>query len=88
MKNKVLALIAVLVLGIGLVACGVSPVSTEASGTKKENTLERVGDYGNFEEWRDKETGVQYFLYTECYSSSYGCAITPRYNADGTLYVD
>lgn len=32
----------------------------------------------------DNETGVQYI---KCYSSS-GLSIIPRYNSDGTLYID
>lgn len=32
----------------------------------------------------DEATGVNYIRY----SNGYGCAITPRYNSDGSLYVE
>ena len=39
-------------------------------------------------EWRDKETGVHYFIYSEKLMNAGFGGIIPRYNADGSLYVD
>lgn len=50
--------------------------------------IEYASDNTDIEEWRDTETGVHYFIYSESVYKG-GCGgICPRYNADGTLYVD
>lgn len=36
--------------------------------------------------WTDEETGVQYVIYNENHGTSAMGGITPRLNADGTLY--
>lgn len=36
----------------------------------------------------DDKTGVQYIIYSEFGYRSGAGGITPRYNADGTLYID
>lgn len=44
-------------------------------------------DNNHIEIWTDEETGVQYIIYSESGGySGYG-GITPRLNADGTLYM-
>ena len=44
----------------------------------------KVGTDGYFEVFKDKETGVHYVKY----GTNYGAGLCPRYNADGSLYVD
>lgn len=88
MKKKITVIMAMLVLVIGIISCTGVPTTTVASSNQK-NPLERVGYYLDFYEYRDTETGVHYFVYKEGnYSVGFGCAMIPRYNADGTLYVD
>ena len=41
----------------------------------------------NIRIWIDEETGVQYVIYCESWGYSGGAGITPRLNADGTLYI-
>ena len=38
--------------------------------------------------WTDEETGVQYVIYNHGAGSKGMGGITPRLNADGTLYID
>ena len=43
----------------------------------------------NITEYRDKETGVHYLIFAESNGSGGGYGgLCPRYNADGSLYVD
>jgi len=76
MRKTILAIITGIAIGL-LVGCG--------AGTKAEHESE-------FTAWEetddvyvvmDKATGVQYVLV----GTARGCAITPRLNADGTLYT-
>lgn len=56
-------------------------ISTE--DTQASYPLEKIGSVipnSLTYEYRDTQTGVHYF--------AYGNHITPRYNADGSLYVD
>lgn len=50
--------------------------------------LERISYSNHVTEYRDTETGVHYLIY-KYNAVCWGCGgICPRYNADGTLYVD
>lgn len=86
MKKKILLIIAtvLMVLAIG---CG---STEEAHGSVSASTfgLEFISNSNNVYEYRDAETGVHYLVFrdTVCYGGMGG--ICPRYNADGTLYVD
>lgn len=80
-KNLKVSLIGiVLLVMILLCACG-----TKAEGkTEERRYMEFVGKCDNAGYtviWRDGETGVHYIKTSHGY-------ICPRYNADGTLYVD
>ena len=89
-KDWKVSLIGLLLLVLILVcACG---SKTEAK-VEEKSILERVECIkieNNYvvDEFRDQETGVHYFIYSR--ESGYGGmgGMCPRYNADGTLYVD
>lgn len=38
--------------------------------------------------WTDEETGVQYIIYHFTAPNKAGAGITPRLNADGSLYIE
>lgn len=88
MKKKTIAIIVTLLFIVSVIACGSAPARVAGSNNSSNKKMELVSYYGDFEEYRDTETGVHYFVYTESTGYGKGCAITPRYNADGTLYVD
>lgn len=75
--NKVFILIlTVVIMAICLVGC------EESNGTdlKQEDT-------NSIYIWIDEKTGVHYVIYHESLGYSGGAGITPRLNADGTLYI-
>ena len=89
-KIKTIIIICVALLTGIFIGCGT--VSTYASQEKplkiyKENRNNQI------ETWKvvDEETGVNYIVvaprYAEKGARFDGIAITPRYNADGSLYV-
>ena len=57
------------------------------STQNNEFKMELVAFDGDFDVYQDRETGVQYIVYRE-WKNAYAtfCAMTPRYNADGSLY--
>lgn len=73
--KKIMAICMILVLLVCLVSCTIDDTNIETSSNS------------NVEFWTDEETGVQYIIYDR--KSGYGGmgGITPRYNADGTLYT-
>ena len=73
--KKIMAICMILVLLVCLVSCTIEDTNIEASSNS------------NVEFWTDEETGVQYIIYDR--KAGYGGmgGITPRYNADGTLYT-
>ena len=90
MKKKYYVLIVIFVL-ILVIGCGSSTKVQASTKLPNENFMIKISyrdEDGNIEEWKDAETGVHYFIYDR--KSGYGGmgGICPRYNADGTLYVD
>lgn len=92
MKKKIrtfLAVILLVVFGFVLGACGSTAIAEQTHPLKiwKENRN------GQMETWKvvDENTGVNYIVvaprYTETGNSFDGISITPRLNADGTLYT-
>lgn len=80
--------IAVMILAImvSFVGCGVSiEYKTEEQSTSSNETLKEV--FGNTTTcvytFVDEETGVNYIIYSGYYKGG----ITPRLNADGSLYI-
>lgn len=75
--KKILAFLMVSILLLCLTSCDF--LETETNDIQQ--TLRQ-----DIEIWTDEETGVQYIIYR---SGGYGGVggITPRYNADGTLYT-
>lgn len=69
------------VLMIVLVLCLVGCSDNNSEVTRKT-------DNKAISVWTDTETGVQYIIY--CYAGGYSGmgGITPRLNADGTLYIE
>lgn len=77
MKRNV-SIFLVLVLILCLVACTVSE-ENESNLPEKNNNDIFI--------WTDEETGVQYIVYADATGYCGMGGITPRLNADGTLYV-
>lgn len=91
MKKKKLFLVGVCALLLMAYAGGCGNTTTvEAKTETTSNVFEHVRDCGHdVEEYRDSETGVHYFVFDNYYvSGGASGGICPRYNADGTLYVD
>lgn len=84
MKAKKIIALAALILAL----CGCGTASA-AGGQSVQGgfSMEMVAFDGDFDVYQDRETGVQYIVYRE-WKNAYAtfCAMTPRYNADGTLY--
>lgn len=75
MKYKKMIALAALI--IALVGCGTAAATGQISFS-----VDWIGARGAFELYQDRETGVQYIVFQ--HGKAFG--ITPRYNADGTLY--
>lgn len=78
-KIKIIA--AAAALAITVCSCG---PSTLAESYNNHYAVKRIDHYGEFSLYEDSETGVQYFTWR--YGNAGG--VCPRYNADGTLYVE
>ena len=74
--KKVIFILLTLVLIVCLVGC-----ESETTDTIKQTGAK------NIRIWTDVETGVQYIVYCECSGYCGMGGITPRLNADGTLYI-
>lgn len=76
---------------LAIVGCDMQEVSNvEASGNSNiklyvKTDMTRMGSKTNMYEVVDEETGVHYMVLTRFDG---GAAITPLYNADGTLKID
>jgi maltose-binding protein MalE len=81
MKKLIIAMIAFALI-LCLAGCEISNTSTNTSSTN--NSKERFAS--DIYIWTDKETGVQYIVYSDDSKNTGG--ITPRLNADGTLYTE
>lgn len=89
LKNKIILLMACMVLCLGFASCGRNYDNAD------ESIKSVCGDYFvQIKNWSDlrigtftivyaKDTKVKYLIW----SDSYGCGITPLYNADGSLQV-
>jgi hypothetical protein len=81
---------------IAVLAAIITPAAI-AWNKKNENVENPVGDSNSTDNdwhvdgdvyiWTDEETGVQYLIYSDRHSESGMGGITPRLNADGTIYV-
>lgn len=72
--KKFLAIILVVMFMTCLVGC-------------TDDTNKTASSNMDIEFWTDEETGVQYVIYDRSYGYTGMGGITPRLNADGTLYV-
>ena len=79
---KVKKIIALAALILALCGCGTSAAASEQDSWDNDFRMDWIADEGSFGVYQDQETGVQYIVFWH----SYGFGITPRYNADGTLY--
>lgn len=86
MKKKLLVGLIGCMLVFSLTGCNTINTSNDITDTTTSNdAMEYVGNINNeIEEYRDSETGVHYFIFRAYYKAG----MCPRYNADGTLYVD
>ena len=83
MKKKLFVLIITLMVCF-IFGCG----ATTQAKWKVNNYMEYIRECYDIEEWRDTETGVHYFIYNNFTTYGLSGGICPRYNADGSLYVD
>lgn len=77
---------------IGLTGCSTDDYSVSSNtipvdATYKADRLAEIENNHIFVITDDK-TGVQYIIYSEPFWRGGAGGITPRYNADGTLYID
>ena len=79
MKAKKMIALAALILA--MCGCGTSAAASE-DNVQSSFGLDWIDSKGVFDLYQDRETGVQYIVYN--HATRYG--ITPRYNADGSLY--
>lgn len=88
MKRKILAcLLSTSCIMAIIVGCSNKQTTVKASNTGCE--MEYIQKcYSDIDEYRDSETGVHYFVYCNNMGYSGAGGICPRYNADGSLYVD
>lgn len=86
MKKRLLVGLIGCMLAFSLVGCNTNNTNNDTTDTTtSNNTMEYIGNINNeIEEYRDSETGVHYFVFRAYYKGG----MCPRYNADGTLYVD
>ena len=75
--KKIFSVLIIILLVFSLFAC--EDVDTDVAIKNKNNNDITI--------WTDPETGVQYIVYCEFYGYSGAGGITPRLNADGTLYI-
>ncbi len=78
--KKFIVILFALVLTLCLVGCKETSESNKAE-PKEEST-------SNIFIWIDEETGVQYIIYSDKRGYAGMGGITPRLNADGTLYIE
>lgn len=75
MKKKIIIILSVIGLCFGLTACTDIRNISEASNS-------------DIHIYTDEETGVQYIIYSDKNGYAGMGGITPRLNADGSLYVE
>ena len=86
MKKRLLGIVLCSMLALSCVGCNTNNTSNDVANTTTNNdTMEYVRHINDeIEEYRDSETGVHYFVFRAYYKAG----MCPRYDADGTLYVD
>lgn len=82
--KKFFSVLIIVVLMLCLSGC-----ETETSNEIQKPTNPTLAEESdkNISIWTDTETGVQYIVYTDTVGYCGMGGITPRLNADGTLYV-
>lgn len=86
MEKRILATVLFLVCLLGLTACTEDGEETKATiFSSKYVNLEVVEDMPSGEILVDKDTGVLYLLYRNCFDGTRSQTLTPIYNADGSL---
>ena len=83
--KKVVFILFALVLIFCLVSCDLQNERTEL--TSEEKRVKTLSKNTDMFIWIDEETGVQYIVYCDKSGYSGMGGITPRLNADGTLYI-
>ena len=82
--KKIFSVLIIVVLMLCLSGCE-TETSNEIQKPTKPTLAEESDKHISI--WTDTETGVQYIVYTEGVGYCGMGGITPRLNADGTLYV-
>lgn len=78
MKKLIIVGLSIMLIMTGLTACGKD--SNDSTNIEESNNK-------NIEFWTDEETGVQYVIYERTLMRGAMGGITPRLNADGSIYV-
>lgn len=86
MKNikRIALVLAVFISGLMIGCATTESEASDTSGFNMEHiSSDLINWVGDFYLYEDTETHVEYIVYID---GSTGVAITPRYNADGSLY--
>ena len=86
MKNKILLIVTALIILV--VGCGSTAVNAKSQKSSSRFRIDYITEWNDVEEYRDTETGVHYLIYKDRHGYAGMGGICPRYNADGSLYVD
>lgn len=86
MKKSIFLILTIVILSVCLMGCEVLNESDSNESDSFESKLKQASN-DSIRIWIDEETGVQYIIYGESWGYSGGAGITPRLNADGTLYI-
>ena len=85
MNKKILTLLCTVCFLAGCSSSVNTNIEVKAADTFH---MELISSDNYFNEYRDTETGVHYLVYSEHMYKGGAGGLCPRYNADGTLYVD
>ena len=80
--KKIFSILLILMVVMSLVACE----ENETQSTNEKQIINEMSENYIYT-WTDSETGVQYIIVYRASSWGVGVDITPRLNADGTLYT-
>lgn len=89
MKNKLIAVIIVSLFAIALTGCNSEEAQKNANSFQSglRSATKNFPLDKSIIIWTDPETKIQYIVYRERHGYASFSGITPRLNADGSLYI-
>ena len=79
-------------LAVAIVMVGCAQTQRQESVNADDSRFIKISrDYIECKDYmvvKDKDTGVEYLVVTDNFTSKTGISVTPLYNADGTLKTD